>query len=202
MAPAEREVWLDLPRFHAVLDALTDHAGVRLTFDDGNASDAEHALPALRARGMRATFFVVAGRLGMPGFLDEQHVRALADAGMTIGCHGMHHRRWRQLDDCALHEEIVDARLRLEEVVQRPVTQAACPFGAYDRRVLRSLRRGGYEHVFTSDRGTAAPGAWLQARNTVRHGDDVRLLDGILGLERSRGERLRRGAKRSVKRWR
>ena len=57
------------------------------------------ALPALRERGLTATFFVVAGRLGEPGFLDERGVRALADAGMAIGCHGMRHRPWRGLDE-------------------------------------------------------------------------------------------------------
>ena len=54
----------------------------RLTFDDGNASDVEHALPHLRRRDLTATFFVVAGRLGEPGFLNEADVRALTDAGM------------------------------------------------------------------------------------------------------------------------
>ncbi len=47
------------------------------------------------------------------------------------------------------------------------VTQAACPFGAYDRRVLRSLRGYGYERVFTSDGGRLRADRWLQARNSV-----------------------------------
>ena len=74
-------------------------------------------------------------------------VEELAAAGMTIGCHGMRHRAWRGLDDRALREELVDAKAMLEGVVDRPVTQAACPFGSYDRRVLRRLRESGYHHV-------------------------------------------------------
>ena len=88
---------------------------------------------------------------------------------MTIGCHGMRHRAWRGLDDAALREELVDAKADARGASSaRPVTQAACPFGSYDRRVLRALRGAGYRHVYTSDRGTAAPGDWLQARNSVR----------------------------------
>ena len=49
----------------------------------------------------------------------------------------MLHRPWRELGDSALHEELVDAKRILEDVVGRPVTEAACPFGSYDRRVLR-----------------------------------------------------------------
>ena len=47
--------------------------GVRISFDDGNASDIELALPRLEERGLRATFFVLAGRLDEPG--SPQHKR-------------------------------------------------------------------------------------------------------------------------------
>lgn len=169
--PGEDEVWLTAERLGPVLDAAARHAGrVRLTFDDGNASDVEIALPELRARGLRAKFFVVAGKLGEPGYLDASGVRELTAAGMEIGCHGMRHRPWRHLGDADMHEELVAARRTLERLVRRPVDEAACPFGAYDRRVLGGLRAAGYRRVFTSDRGWARPGAWLQARNTL-HSD-------------------------------
>jgi len=70
LARDEGKVWLSNEGFVALLDAVAERDDVRLTFDDGNASDVEHALPALRARGLRATFFVVAGRLGTSGFID------------------------------------------------------------------------------------------------------------------------------------
>ena len=167
LEPGEADVWVSREQFEAVLDRAAVLGGVRITFDDGNASDLELALPALRRRSLTATFFVVAGRLGEPEFLDGDDVRELRDAGMTIGCHGMHHRPWRTLDDAELERELVDARGMLEEVVDVPVTQAACPFGSYNRRVLRALRRSGYAEVHTSDRGLARPADWMQARNTV-----------------------------------
>ena len=137
--PGEADVWVSRERYLSLLDAVQDRDDVRITFDDGNLSDLEIGLPALRARGLSATFFVVAGRLGTPGFLDADGVRELQAAGMTIGCHGMRHRPWRRLAGHDLHEELVEAKRKLEDVVERPVTEAACPFGSYDRRVLRSL---------------------------------------------------------------
>ena len=189
---------VDCERFESILDAVTERDDVRITFDDGNASDVEHALPALRQRGLTGTFFIVAGRLRVPGFLDADAVRELAAAGMTIGCHGMRHRRWREVDDRTLREELVDAKAALERVVGQPVTQAACPFGSYDRRVLRALRGSEYRHVYTSDRGIARYGEWLQARNTVQRDDDGELLARIVS---GRG-RLRRRATLTAKRWR
>jgi hypothetical protein len=40
--------------------------------------------------------------------------------------------------------------------------------------VLDSLRRQAYEHVYTSDGGSAAPDAWLQPREHARASHDDR----------------------------
>ncbi len=194
----EANVWVTREQFGEVLDQAVARDEVAITFDDGNASDLEHALPALQERGLTATFFVVAGRLGAPGFLDEDGVRALAAAGMAIGSHGMRHRRWRGLNDAGLHEELVAAKALLERAVGRPVSAAACPYGSYDRRVLRAARAAGYRRVYTSDGGPAGPDAFLQPRTSV----------GPAWLERGPGvaapprRTLGRRAELAVKRWR
>ena len=198
--PGEAEFWVSRERFHAVLDAVAGRPDVQITFDDGNASDVEHALPALQRRGLTGAFFVCSGRIGEPGFLDAAAIRRLADAGMTVGSHGMLHRPWRELGDSDLHEELVDAKRILEDVVGHPVTEAACPFGSYDRRVLRALRNGAYRHVYTSDRGAARSGAWLQTRNTVRCRDGADIVARI--GERSMPSALMHQAKLTIKRWR
>ncbi len=200
--PGEDQVWIESDTFAAVLDSVADRDDVQISFDDGNASDLEYALPALTERGLRATFYVVAGRLGEPGFLDKAGVRALTSAGMEIGCHGMRHRPWRRLPDDQLREELVSARSTLEEIVETPIRRAACPFGSYDRRVLRSLRSYGYAHVYTSDRGAASPDAWLQARNTIQRDEQVPVVERILVSERWPHQALYRRGKRFVKRWR
>ena len=200
--PGEERYWLDLDSFASVLDSVVDRPDVRITFDDGNLSDVVHALPALRRRGLKATFFVVAGRLGAPGFLDERGVRELAHAGMSVGSHGMTHRPWRRLGDGALHQELVVAREILEAVVGRPVTEAACPFGSYDRRVLRFLRRCGYEHVYTSDLGLSRPDAWLQPRNSLERGEPAGRVEQLLRSERSAARALLKQPRLVAKRLR
>jgi len=201
--PSEDSVWVRPDQLAQVLDWVVGRDDVRLTFDDGNASDVRLALPALRERGLTATFFVVAGRVGEPEFLDIADVIALRDAGMTVGCHGMRHRPWRHLDADALHEETVAARKTLEDIIDAPVTVASCPFGSYDRHVLGTLRRSGYRRVFTSDGGPARPEAWLQARTTIGadHRDDQ--LERLVAAGDGAGLRTaRRNLRQAAKRWR
>ena len=198
----EDSVWLSSEHFEAVLDEVGRRPGVRISFDDGNASDFRVALPALRRRGLPATFFVVAGRVGSDGFLSAEDIRSLVTAGMTIGCHGMRHRSWRKLNDGDLCEELMVSRHRLEEIVGSPVTHAACPFGAYDRRALAALRGYGYEQVFTSDGGDARSGRWLQPRNTIRKCDRTDAMEHGLFADAPAWAGLARRSKRLVKQWR
>ncbi|WP_020016237.1 polysaccharide deacetylase family protein [Promicromonospora sukumoe] len=186
--PAEEAAyWISADTFRRVLDLVAARPDVRLSFDDGNTSDLEVALPELADRGRAAEFFVIAGRLGQPGSLSADDVRTLRRSGMGVGSHGMDHRVWRRLTPPQVHTELVEARDRLQEVLDEPVVTAACPLGRYDRTTLGALRRLGYERVYTSDRALARPGAWRQARFSLRAHDTA---DDVAGWLRH-GERYR-----------
>jgi peptidoglycan/xylan/chitin deacetylase (PgdA/CDA1 family) len=201
LEPGEEKYWVDVERFHELLDEALSWPNVAISFDDSNSSDLEYALPALQRRKAQATFFIIAGRMGTAGSLDTSDVRTLRDAGMPIGTHGMHHRPWRGLRATEVEEEFVDARARLQDALGTVVDQAACPLGRYDRAVLGRLRALGYRRVFTSDRRPVRPSAWLQARYSVYADDTARTLRAAV-FERSALQRVRAQAAGAVKRWR
>lgn len=169
----ERDYWITPDLFHEVLDEVAQRPDVRISFDDGNRSDIDIALEPILNRGMTATFFVLAGRLGQPGSLGADDVARLRENGMRIGTHGMDHRPWRGMDAAMRHRELVEARSLLEDASKGPVNEAALPLGRYDRKVLGALKREGYRAVHTSDRRPARPGAWLQPRYSVLQSDTV-----------------------------
>jgi peptidoglycan/xylan/chitin deacetylase (PgdA/CDA1 family) len=169
--PGEDRTWVTVSQFEQVMDAVVGRSDVRITFDDGNSSDVEIALPRLLERGLSAEFFVLAGLLGEPGRLDQDGVRELQAAGMRIGSHGWSHRDWRRLSQADAVEEMIAAPKELAAIVGSPVSRVAVPFGSYDRRVLTRLRTAGVTLVYTSDGGPADPDSWLQARTSLR--DDI-----------------------------
>lgn len=171
LEPGEEAYWTREDTFLSILDSVVGRDDVRLSFDDGNSSDITIALPALVERGLRATFFVVAGRLDLTGSLSRDDVRALHAAGMRIGNHGMTHTPWRGLDSARQREELETSRMVLAEVVGRPVVDAACPLGRYDRHVLEALQRLRYASVHTSDRRWARSDRWVQPRYSIRSQD-------------------------------
>jgi peptidoglycan/xylan/chitin deacetylase (PgdA/CDA1 family) len=201
LEPGEQDVWLSRDAFHRHLDAAARHDRVLITFDDGNESDFEVALPALLARGVRAIFFIIAGRVDHPRYLKRDQLTALVDAGMTIGSHGMDHRPWRRMDHDTAVKEVVTAKAQLEKLTGRPIHDAACPYGSYDRKGLAALRAAGLRRVFTSDKGPAQADQWLQARTSIRRNDPPDLVDRLV-LMRSQRVPLLSRAKQLLKRWR
>lgn len=197
---SERGVWVERDLFESILDDVRDRDEVAITFDDGNRSDVDVAMPALAERGMSATFFVLADRLGAPGYLGADDLAELRAAGMSIGCHGSAHLLWRSLDSDALRRDVAGGRSELERALGRDVTEASCPFGGYDRRVLRELRRLGFTRVYTSDGGWTRGGRWLQARNTVTA--DWQPLRDLLEGREPRKARATRAAKQVGRRLR
>lgn len=198
----EERVWQSADRFAECVQAAQRYEGVQITFDDGNESDHEIALPVLLKHGLQATFFVCASRFDMPGFLSRAQVRELVKAGMSIGLHGMHHRSWRGLSAVELEEEIGEASRRIADASGVPVREAACPFGGYDRRSLSALRKARIQRVYTSDRGRASQNAWLQARNTVYSTDTAESVAAMITRTPPLASRLSRSIKGVVKRWR
>jgi peptidoglycan/xylan/chitin deacetylase (PgdA/CDA1 family) len=202
LASDEDRTWVSIAQFEQVLDAVAGRSDVQLTFDDGNASDIEVALPRLVERGLTAEFFLLAGMLEERGRLDRGAVLSLLDAGMAIGSHGWSHRDWRRIDNAQAREELGDAHRVLGQLTGAPVSRVAIPFGSYDRHVLRRLRAAGVTRAYTSDGGRTRPDAWLQARTSLRHDIDATWITRVLDPEMSLVQRARGSAVRAVKRLR
>lgn len=202
LEPGEDEYWIGEEQYLRLLDVVVGRDDVRLSFDDGNTSDVAFGLPGLLERGLTATFFLIAGRLDTAGSLGAEDVAALVAAGMPVGAHGWTHRPWRRLPPGPAQRELLDAPRRLQELTGRPVTEAACPLGAYDRRALSALRRNGMHRVYTSDRRPARPDSWLQPRYSLRRQDDPGFLTDLLAAPRAGLTTTARACVHWVRRWR
>jgi peptidoglycan/xylan/chitin deacetylase (PgdA/CDA1 family) len=153
---------------------------IMITFDDGYRDAFYRAAPVLSRFGMRATAYVVTGRIvdGDRQFLSWGLIRGLERRGVEIGSHTVFHRDLTQLSDREALRELVRSRRALERGLCHPVPWLAYPFGAYDTRVERLAQRAGYVLAVTTQ-----PGA-LQSANRPLALRRIRVLDstGVRGL--------------------
>jgi peptidoglycan/xylan/chitin deacetylase (PgdA/CDA1 family) len=118
---------------------------VGITFDDGFADNAEHALPTLAAMGAPATFFVTAGfvdgdkkvvermrtlrRVGEVRAMSWAQVSELQAAGFAVGSHTYSHANLASLSAAEATDEIHRAKEMLEDRLQVPIPLFAYPWG-------------------------------------------------------------------------
>lgn len=177
----------------ALADRLSDRVETTITFDDGNASDIEIAAPLLARAHRKATFFVLADRIGAAGSLEAVALRQLAGEGHQIGSHGAAHVDWRALDAAGQMREWREARATIAEALGQKITEAAIPFGRYNAAVIRGLKREGYDCAWSSDGGAWTPGRFLRPRTSPRKDMTLETLEAtLLGHEPSRARWRRR----------
>jgi len=187
------------------MDAIINHPrSVEVTFDDGNFSDFEFALPVLTAASIKARFFVITNRIGAAGSLSGSNIREMSRTGMVFGTHGVSHRPWPQLAaDGELDDELVSSMSVLERLTGSPIDEGAMPRGLYNRAVLTAARKNGLRRVYSVDEGSSRSGSWMCTRYSVIHSDSAESITALLDNPNLTSSSWPlRAVKQAFKRWR
>ena len=171
-----------------------------LTFDDGYAENARHALPLLVERQLPVTYFVCTGniRSGRPFGHDAAEplavhtpadLRRWADAGVEIGGHTRDHIDCGEASASDLQTQIIDDKDQLEQMIGRAVRFFAFPFGTekqLTRPAIEAVRNAGYQGFCSAYGGYNTIGG--DAFHIRRfHGDpDPRRLENWLSFDPSK----------------
>jgi peptidoglycan/xylan/chitin deacetylase (PgdA/CDA1 family) len=201
MEQAERNYWVTRELFSEICAFAANRTDVMITVDDGNISDYEIAMPELLKNNLKGYFFIVADRIGKYGYCDAHHIVEMMRNGMSIGLHGMYHRAWPGLSEKELDIELIDARNRIEMIIAKEIVSVSCPFGYYNRKVLKRLSDLNYETVYTSSRGTSNQNSWLKHRTSVFRSDNMEKLSLLINNYHSKKFKiLKRNIKSFVRR--
>lgn len=82
--------------------------------------------------------------------LGEAGIRALRDAGMTVGFHTLHHPVLPPLNDAELRGALATGRDELERVVHEPLRWFAYPHGKTDPRTVAFTHNAGFSAAWTT----------------------------------------------------
>ncbi|MEA2496016.1 MAG: hypothetical protein QOJ29_3927 [Thermoleophilaceae bacterium] len=145
---------------------------VVITFDDGYKEMLETVAPALLARRMRATFFVITSRLGRREFLSADGVKKLAGYGFDVGGHTRRHADLAGVSEPDLTEEVAGCRDDLRDILGEPPLAFAYPRGLHDAAAVNAVRAAGFRAAYTTVPGrcTTRGLALLLPRLHVRRG--------------------------------
>lgn len=168
---------------------------VALTFDDCPAALLDFAVPELLRRGMMATFFALAGKLGgcnewdagqapAVALMSVSDLQGLAASGFEIGSHGLNHLHLRACPPETVAVEMSESRQRLQAITGHRVEFFAYPFGEYPDGYAEQCRAAGYRgavSIFSAAR-TVATDRYRMRRILIHEGDRGSRFEIKLGL--------------------
>ncbi len=131
---------------------------VILAFDDGSKTWLRKVLPALKARGMVAEFYLTLDAI-KHGNLTWSQVRRLARAGNGIGAHDVHHVQLAAIPHRKpasrkrMFREVDHARREIAAHVGVAPDSMAYVGGGFNARLIRQVRRAGYTTARSVVRG-------------------------------------------------
>jgi peptidoglycan/xylan/chitin deacetylase (PgdA/CDA1 family) len=125
-----------------------------ITFDDGYTCFDGNAWPALRARGMTATVFLVASQIGgtnawdsnerQEPLLDAKRIRRLQAEGVRFGSHSLTHFPLAKVPAKEAMRQLAESRAQLGELLDAPPDIFAYPFSNQNTDVRRLAHEAGY----------------------------------------------------------
>jgi peptidoglycan/xylan/chitin deacetylase (PgdA/CDA1 family) len=131
-------------------EAACPSKAVALTFDDGYEDAFTTALPALRRYGFTATFYIISGLVGQPGYMSWEQLAALRDAGMEIGAHTIDHPDLTSLDAAEANRQIAQSKADIERGLGIEVASFCYPTGLYNAAIEEQVRAAGYLSAATT----------------------------------------------------
>ncbi len=135
-----------------------------LTIDDGLAASTAVMADILHRRGLTATVYIPTGLLGRQHphlssparIVDRSGLLELARRGFEIGAHSVDHPDLRTVPQAMALEQLRRSRETLEDLLGKPVTTMAYPFGSFDAHTMATAEQAGYRTACAC----SGPGPW------------------------------------------
>ncbi len=99
---------------------------------------------------IQPTVFLAVSLLNQPGYLSAEDVKDLEKHGFFFQSHGWEHASLVSLSDNDLHKELVDAKVALEGILEREVSDLCLPIGHFSRMLIDRIKKEGYTDIYSS----------------------------------------------------
>ncbi len=125
---------------------------VVITFDDGERSYLEHAVPILRKFQIPSVNFLIVDHLETGGrAMTLEEVKGLMpDPLITFGSHTLSHSNLKESPPQRVRHEVFESKQRLEEMLGVPVRYFCYPLGVFNDYAVQAVEEAGYRLAFTT----------------------------------------------------
>lgn len=133
---------------YLVYDAPLPSNPVMITFDDTRGEQFSIGAAEMKKYGFKGVFFVMTVSIGRPNYLSKEQIKSLSDSGNVVAAHTWDHHMVTKYTGEDWNTQLVKPKTKLEEIIGKPVTYFAYPFGLWNKAAIPELKKSEYQMAY------------------------------------------------------
>jgi peptidoglycan/xylan/chitin deacetylase (PgdA/CDA1 family) len=119
-----------------------------ITFDDTREEQLSIGAAEMKKYGFKGVFFVMTVSIGRPNYLSKEQIKSLSDSGNVVAAHTWDHHMVTKYAGDDWNTQLVKPKTKLEEIIGKPVTYFAYPFGLWNKAAIPEIKKSGYQMAY------------------------------------------------------
>ena len=133
---------------YLVHDAPLPVNPIMITFDDTRGEQYSLGAAEMKKYGFKGVFFVMTVSINRPNYLTKEQIKSLSDNGNTVAAHTWDHHMVTKYAGEDWETQLVKPKKKLEDIIGKPVTYFAYPFGLWNKEAIPEIKKSGYQMAF------------------------------------------------------
>ncbi|RYJ53216.1 polysaccharide deacetylase family protein [Flavobacterium petrolei] len=121
---------------------------VMITFDDTREEQFSIGAAEMKKYGFKGVFFIMTVSINRPGYMSKEQIKSLSDDGHVVGAHTWDHHMVTKYAGDDWNTQLVKPKAKLEDIIGKPVTDFAYPFGLWNTAAIPEIKKSGYEMAY------------------------------------------------------
>ncbi|WP_140485385.1 polysaccharide deacetylase family protein [Flavobacterium sp. GSA192] len=121
---------------------------VMITFDDTRGEQYSIGAAEMKKYNFKGVFFVMTVSINRPNYLNKEDIKELSDSGNCIAAHTWDHHMVTKYAGDDWNTQLVKPKAKLEEIIGKPITNFAYPFGLWNKEAIAEIKKSGYKMAF------------------------------------------------------
>ncbi|MFV8324712.1 polysaccharide deacetylase family protein [Flavobacterium sp. ZS1P14] len=144
---------------YLVHDAPLPANPIMITFDDTRGEQYSIGAAEMKKYGFKGVFFVMTVSIDRPNYLTKEQIKSLSDSGNTVAAHTWDHHMVTKYAGEDWNTQLIKPKKKLEDIIGKPVTYFAYPFGLWNKEAIPEIKKNGYQMAFilSTKRDSTAP---------------------------------------------
>lgn len=121
---------------------------IMITFDDTRDEQYDIGAAEMKKYGFKGVFFIMTVSINRPGYMSIEQIKNLSDQGHVVAAHTWDHHRVTKYTGQDWNVQLVKPKAKLEDIIEKPLTDFAYPFGLWNTEAIAELKKSGHKMAF------------------------------------------------------